>query len=285
MNQRTVLTAVFMFLWLFTGAQKADEYRTKAEAGDIEAMNYLGYLLLSGNEGTERDAAAGLAWLIKAASLGDAKAASNLGWLYTEGDMVGQDLEEGRKWLEIAAAKGLPVAQSILGDLYRDGRGVTPDALTADSLYREAFEHGLADAGYKLYALHETQYGDMTPEEMVEEGRYYYLRGAPSEGVKLFYMAADNGSPEALALIGDAYTRAMGVPYDYNLSLRYYVKAALAGNPSAQFILGELLEIFPDALNGIDEGAGVAADPSYWFEKAAEGGVSDAAEAADLLFP
>lgn len=260
------------------------ELEFEAHSGDTEAMNYLGYLLMSGAEGIEKDAAAGLSWITKAASLGDVKAASNLGWLFIEGSLVEQDYSEGARWLSKASQAGLPVAQSLLGDLYRDGKGVAPDSAKADSLYREAFERGLADAGYKLFALHSGEYAEMTPTELVETGKYYYLRGAPSEGVKLFYMASDAGDADAMALLGDAYTRAMGVPYDYDLSLSYYVKAAKAGNPSAQFILGELLEIFPDTLRKISESEGVPEDAEYWMKEAASAGVTDAEEAARRLF-
>ena len=255
----------------------------RAEAGDLEAMNFLGYLLISGEEGMERDPQAGLAWIEKAADAGDAKAASNLGWLYVKGDLVEQDPARGAMWLRKAAAMGLPVAQSLLGDLYLEGTGVERDSVAADSLYREAFERGLADAGYKLEALHSEEYALLPPAEKVKAGKYFYLRGAPSAGVKLFYLAADEGDPDALALLGDAYSRAVGVPYDHDLSLRYYVDAARAGNPSAQFVVGELLEIFPDALKGNPDWSGISDDPFFWYEKAASAGVTDAAIASKRL--
>lgn len=277
--------AVFFCSFFFLKAGNLEELKEKAEGGDIAAMNYIGYLLLSGDEDTERDPAAGLAWLIKAASLGDAKAASNLGWLYTEGDLVGRDEAEGARWLKIAAGKGLPVAQSLLGDLYRDGRGVERDTVTADSLYRQALRHGLRDAGYRLYALHADEYPGMLPEDQLEEGRFYFSHGVPSEGVKLFYMAADKGSAEATAMLGEAYARGEGVPYDYDLSLKYYAEAAVAGNPSAQFVIGELLEIFPDSLKNTEVAGDMPDDPGYWYEKAAAAGVTDAETATRLLFP
>lgn len=260
--------------------------REQAEKGDAGAMNYLGYLLVTGTDSVAQDIGEGLVWLTRAASAGDVKAASNLGWLYLQGDILEQDLEQSVAWFLKAAEAGLPVARSVLGDLYRDGKGVGQDSLKADSLYREAFEGGLADAGYKLYDLNSSAYEKMTPEEMVETGKYYYLRGAPSQGVKLFYAAADSGNADALALLGDAYTRASGVPYDYDLSLKYYAKAAVKGNPSAQFVLGELLEIFPDALSKLEEGdfpEGISDDASYWYSAASAGGVSDAETAARLL--
>lgn len=259
------------------------ELQERADAGDLEAMNYLGYLLLS--DSVAPDIPAGLSWLTRAAEGGDVKAASNLGWLLIRGEMVDKDFETGLRWLRKASDARLPVAQSFLGDLYRDGTGLMPDTLVADSLYRKAFEGGLADAGSKLYALNADRYGRMTPQEKVKEGKYYYLRYAPSEGVKLFYQAADEGDPEALALLGDAYTRSIGVPYDYNLSLKYYVQAAEAGNPSAQFVIGELLEIFPDALDKFEdtEGCPLSDDPAYWFGLAADQGVTDALIASQRL--
>lgn len=287
---RTLLALMAALVFLFAGAQTPDEFRARAEEGDVEAMNYLGFLLLGGEEGMEADPAEGLSWLVKAASLGDAKAASNLGWLYTQGVLLAKDPAEGARWLDVAARKGLPVAQSLLGDLYRDGLGVPRDSLVADSLYREAFERGLADAGYKLYALNEERYLSMEPSEQVATGLYFYLRGVPSDGVKLFYAASDRGNAKARALLGDAYARSIGVPYDYDLSIRYYVMAAAGGDPSAQFVVGELLEMFPDALSGmegLEELAslpeGVADDPAYWLGKAAEEGVTDAAIATERL--
>lgn len=265
-------------------AEDMEELRARAEAGDAEAMNYLGYLLMSEQNDSLRNPGAGLTWIMKAAATGDAKAASNLGWLFIEGDIVEQDFNEGAKWLQVASSKGLPVAMSLLGDLYRDGKGMPTDSVVADSLYREAFERGLADAGFKLYSLNESFYQGLTPERQVEEGIYYYLRSAPSEGVKLFYLAAEQDDVRAKALLGDAYTRARGVPYDHTLSLKYYAEAAYGGNPSAQFVVAELLDIFPDALSRIPGLPEMPADAQYWYEKAADAGVGDADTANRLLF-
>ena len=296
---RSVARRFVTLALLFSGmvcahaAERADSIvsvlRERAAGGDLEAMNYLGYLLLSGEEGVTPSPEEGLSLIVEAAGKGDVKAASNLGWLFLEGRYVKKDEEKGAKWIGIASAEGLPVAQSLLGDLYRDGRGVAPDSVRADSLYREAFERGLPDAGYKLYALNSDRYGGLTASEKVEEGRYYYLRGAPSEGVKLFYLAADEGDADAMALLGDAYSRAMGVPYDHDLSLSYFLKAALGGNAPAQFVIAELLEIFPDAISNLQftiHNSQLKADAEYWYGKAAEAGVKDAEEAMrQLLSP
>lgn len=261
-------------------------YLQAAEAGYIPAMNYLGYRLLSGEvEAIGRDVEKGMEWLEKAAEAGDPKALSNIGWLLMEGKYVEKDYVKAAYWLSRASRQGLSVAQSMLGDLYRDGKGVPVDTAAADSLYHLAFESGLSDAAYKIEALSQARYDTLSAEELLREGRYFYLRSAPSLGVKLFYRAADMGSADAFALLGDAYTRAIGVPYDHSLSLHYYVKGAMAGNPSAQFVVGELLEIFPDALLDLEfsDGEMPSDSPVYWFEKAAEGGVTDAETATRLL--
>ena len=55
----------------------------------------------------------------------------------------------------------------------------------------------------------------------------------------------------AMALLGDAYSRGVGVKYSHDKSLAYFARAALAGNPSAMYILAETLEVFPDALQDL----------------------------------
>lgn len=268
-------------------ARSTELYREAAEKGNTEAMNYLGYRLLSGEySALGQDVEKGMEWIEKAAMSGDTKAASNIGWLLTEGKYVEQDFEKAAFWLEKASDRGLTVAMSQLGDLYRDGKGVEKSYETADRLYREAFERGLTDAGYKLMDLREDSVAAMDADQLVREGKYYYLRSAPSIGVKLFYLASEQGNPEAMALIGDAYTRAIGVPYDHELSLLYFAKAADAGNAPAQFVIGELLEIFPDALNKLDQTqfeSPLSDNPFYWYEKAAEAGIKDAEAASRML--
>ena len=255
-------------------------YRLAAEGGYLPAMNQLGFLLMN-SDGPDASRREGLRWIEKAAIQGDLKAASNLGWLLMQGDLVDKDYDKALFWLRKGADGGLPVAMSMLGDLYREGRGVPADSTAADSLYRAAFEHGLRDAGYKLADMYESRIQYLTPDSCVIRGRYFYLRGIPSEGVRYFRIAANAGHPTALALIGDAYARAMGVAYDHELSNLYFTRAAMAGDPSAAFFIGELLEMFPDALDTIPSLPSPA--PAFWFDRAAAGGVTDAEAASRRL--
>ena len=275
--------------------------RQAADAGYAPAENLLGFKLIRGDDGMPADPAEGLRRIEHAAALGDSKALSNIGFLLLYGGGIEHDAAKAAYWLQRASDQGIISATSMLGDLYRDGNGVDRDSLKARSLYRLAFDNGLADAGYKLYDLSRAQYDTLATPAMLSEGLYYFNRSLPSVGVNFFRPLADSVpigekgmTPElrahAKALMGDAFSRGRGVDYDYDLSTRYYLEAALEGNPSAQFIIGELLEIFPDAVTPHLPAAGVAPSDSsaltsarYWLDRAAADGINDAATAIRRL--
>ncbi|MDE5842839.1 MAG: sel1 repeat family protein, partial [Muribaculaceae bacterium] len=230
--------------------------RCAADAGYAPAENLLGFKLISGEGGAERNPAEGLERIQHAAELGDPKALSNIGFLLLHGEGVEHDAEKAAYWLQRASERRILSATSMLGDLYRDGIGVAQDSMKADSLYRMAFDNGLTDAGYKLYELTRATIEALPADTLLREALYYYNRTTPSIGVKIISRLADSipegthGVTPALrahakALMGDAYSRGRGIRYDYDLSTRCYLEAALAGDPSAQFIIGEMLEIFP----------------------------------------
>lgn len=262
-------------------------YIRAAEAGHNEAQNYLGYRLYRG-DGVERNVEQALQWLENSAMAGNARAAGNLGYLLLYGDGVAHDDENAAFWLQIAADKGVATAMSMLGDLYMEGKGVELDSVKGMQYYRRAFERGLADAGYKLEAAQKDSLAAMPPGQLTDMGLYYYLRGLPEIAVPIFEKAAEGGDARAYALLGDAYTRALGVSYDHRKALDNYFLSAIQGYPPAQFIIGELLEIFPDALSGLSPEI-IARYPDreqdalWWTQKAYQGGVPDARTANKLL--
>ena len=65
------------------------------------------------------------------AELGNAKAQSQLGFMYASGDGIAQDNAEAVKWFRRAAEQGLPEAQSVLGLMYAGGKGVPQDEVEA----------------------------------------------------------------------------------------------------------------------------------------------------------
>lgn len=268
-------------------------YLRAAEKGYPPAMNYLGFRYFNG-EYLRQDIDSALFWMAKAAGAGDVKAASNLGYLLSHDDAVTRDYPQAVYWLTMASDAGLPVAQSLLADMLRQGLGISKDSVKAEKLYTSAIENGLQDAELKLLSMKGREWEDLSPDSAVALGRYYYSHRAPFIGVTLFENAAAHNNPDALALLGDAYSRAAGVEYDHDKSVSYFLQAAILDQPSAQFVIGELLDIFPDALSDSIP-ADIIADTyqdsipagittaSYWYEKASDAGISNAATAADTL--
>lgn len=261
--------------------------RAGAEAGSSDAQNLLGYKLFSG-DGMERDVDQALGWLEQSAGAGNLTAASNLGYLLLYGEGIVHDADNAAFWLRKAADGHLSAAQSMLGDLYRDGKGVEQSAAVADSLYRRAYCQGLADAAYKLAEMHKAEYDSMTPDRLTAEALLFYNGGNPDIALPLLRKAAERGFSQAYALLGDAYTRGRGVAYDHQKALDSYARAAVTGFAPAMFFIGELLEIFPDALTTLSEDVGAMYDglPStadYWMQRAASDGVKDAAIANKRL--
>lgn len=254
--------------------------RLAAQGGHKEAQNMLGYRLYKG-DGVERDIDEGLSWLEQAAVSGHLKAAGNLGYLLIYGEGVVHDYENAAFWLQRAADGEIATAQSMLGDLYRDGNGVTQDVSAADSLYRRSLRNGLTDSAYKLYDLNREAWSVADPALLVREGLEFYKSGAPEVGVKLFEIAADKSDSHAMALLGDAYTRGLGVGYSHQQALDWYARSAASGYAPAMFIIGELLEILPDSLDTLSDDvralyAEMPHDAGSWFERAAADGISDA---------
>ncbi len=263
---------------------KAEElYRLSAESGYAPAQNYIGFI-----EYNRGNTSVAIDWLMKAADSSDPKAFNNLGWMLMEGEGVEHDYDKARYWLTRAAESGLPVALIQLGDLYRCGLGVEPDTIKARTLYDAAIAAGHIDAQNKLLAMMHDRYKQMPVTETNTLGKYYLAMGATTVAVTLFELGAAANDPLALALLGNAYSRGEGVEYSHAKSLEYFFRAAEGGNPSAQYVLGELLEMFPDSLQELPENLRSHITPqmqsaAYWLEQAAAGGVKSAHQATEAI--
>lgn len=252
-------------------------YRLSAEKGYGRAMNYLGFRYFRG-EYVRQDVDSALYWITRAAEAGDLSAANNLGYLYLGKDVVTGDYPRALYWLSRAADGGVPTAESQLGDIYRMGLGVTPDTLKAAACYRKAAESGLEDADLKLMAMMGGRWESLSSDSAFSLGRDFYVNGLPVSGVALLRLSARDDNPRALALLGDACSKGKGTAYNHELSIEYFFRAARLGNPSAQFVIAELLDVFPDIFPDSDTPA------CYWYRKAAEAGIKDAETAGKELF-
>ncbi len=288
-------------------------YRMAAERGYAPAQNYLGFRYFNG-EAVRQDVDSALYWMAKAAGNGDAKAANNLGYLLANSEKVTRDYPQALYWLTKAADAGLPAGMSQLADLYRQGLGTSPDTLRAEGLYSRAASAGLHDAELKLIAMKGHAWQTLAPDSALALGKYHYTHGAPLAGVTLFETLLPDSQPTssdpelasshseavagscdsetqsgssdseavatAMALLGDAYSRGAGVAYDHDRAVEYYKEAALRGNPSAEFVIAELLDIFPDAVTFSNPEQNTAA---YWYDRAATHGITDASTATTRL--
>lgn len=255
-----------------------------ADSGYLPACNYLGFLLMQRGDSRE-----GLRRIEQAALAGDPKAQGNIGFLLLHGVSVVRDEEKALYWLSRAAEAGVATAASTLGDMYRDGRGgVAPDSMRAAACYRKALDNGLLDAAYKLEALESARRSSRDAAEQMREALYFYPSRAAQIAVPILerLAACDTVSPgvraQAEALLGDAYSRGIGVTYDHDSALRHYWNAARMGYAPAQFVVAELLEIFPDALSELTDEAPPSAE--YLRDEAARQGIHSAADATSQLF-
>lgn len=88
--------------------------------------------------GVEKDLAVSLNWRRRAAELGSAKAANDLGERYFNGADVEQDYALAVEWYRKAAEKEFGPAMRNLGECYENGKGVEKDLNEAKRWYRRA---------------------------------------------------------------------------------------------------------------------------------------------------
>lgn len=259
-------------------------YLRAADGCYAPAMGLLGFRMLTGEGATPRDTTAGLTLLRRGAEAGDARSLNNLGWLMLFGPASLHAPQEGIEMLQQAAEAGLPAAKASMGRACEEGIGTEADADRAAQWYAEALDAGFAPAAEGLWRLRSADYETLAADSALKVGLHYYLGAAPALGVAVLEMAASKGSAHAMALLGDAAAKARGREYGHDAAVRAYYRAARAGYAPAQFILAELLESFPDALQGIAGEEEPREDAAYWRNLARAGGVASAAEAERRLY-
>lgn len=186
-----------------------------AEAGNAEAMGYVGTAYLCGDgTGFQRDSA--IHWLRRGAGKGDARAMYALGLAHETGQgFSGSNAYHATNWYRKSAERGYADAMRSLGSLYRRG-GDADSALVW-------FEKG-ADAG-SLDAL-------VDAGHVYEEGR---LTAGPAQdsAVHRYRRAADEGLPRGMFEMGRVCQEGIGVRKDLEAARRWYAKGADAGSADA----------------------------------------------------
>ena len=156
------------------------------------------------------------------ADKGDAKAESELAYMYSHGQGVPQDYSEALRWRRKAAEQGYPGGEDGLGYMYLYGLGVSQDYTEALRWYRKAADQGDAMGQNSLALMYEQ--GQGAPQDYAEALRWY------RKAVEQSYASAQYN-------LGNMYYYGRGVPQDYAEAVRWYQKAADQGDEYAQRVL------------------------------------------------
>ena len=133
--------------------------RDDADAGDPDAQTHVGFACLCGFPPFEQDASDALAWFLKAATQGHARAQFELGALYAL-SASWRDLEQSLDWYGKAAKQGHVRAQVQLAHLYENGgHGVRKDQAVARDWYGKAAQNGDLGAARTLVRIYERGLG------------------------------------------------------------------------------------------------------------------------------
>ena len=139
---------------LFQRASKGDQtslrqLQTRAEEGDARAQSNVGLMYYEG-EGVQQNYTEAVKWFRKAANAGDGQAQTGLGLAYYEGRGATRNYAEAVTWYRKAADQGMGAAQCNLGLMYYQGEGVAEDYGEAIKWFRKAADAGIALCQYNL---------------------------------------------------------------------------------------------------------------------------------------
>lgn len=245
-------------------SEKAWVTRLSAEAGDADAMTFLGVMYLRGREGLPEDAAQAMAWFEKAAGAGDNRGAYNLGICHKAGVAGEPNPAEAYTWFLAAAERGMADAQEEIGFAHMLGRGAPRDLDAAEAWFAKAANQGSANAAMQV--------GNVISVRAQETGD----SGRMAEAVDWFRKAAEAGETSAQYNLAVLYNNGDDVPEDFTEAGYWYERAARNGSAPAQFRLGAYYF----------EGKGREANPGKakrWFTEALNNGDERAKEALALI--
>jgi TPR repeat protein len=269
---------------------------TRAQGGDVTAQTQLGLHYVAGDGGYDKDYNQAAYWLKKASDQGNARAMTNLGLLYWDGNGVPQDLSITRALFEKAAKLGYAAADNDLGIMDSDEHTPEGDA-AAVVLYQKAIGLGYKWAYNGLAIMYEEGRG--VPEDAAKAEKYYEVAWAAG---------AKGAAPNlcALMLREQRYTQAIswcaktpdkpvpdynmawmyafgkGTPQNYAAARVWYGRCAQLGKINCAYAIGRLYEMGLGGPKDLSTAMGWfntavrGGDPSAMFEEASlyvQGGV------------
>ncbi|MDB5506188.1 MAG: Sel1 protein [Devosia sp.] len=202
----------------FVGAYNA--YRIAADGGYPMAMRALGVLLAEGTGVAEADAAA-FDWFQRAAAAGSVVALSDLGYAYANGEGVEVDDAVALDYFERAAAAGIDSALTYLGYMYTGGIGVGRDDAKGVAYYEAAADLEDAEALLALGLMHYSGTSGLAVDSDLARS--------------LLQRAVDQGSTDAMEVLGAMYLPSRGLEPDADLAA-FWFDRAVEGRDAYQII-------------------------------------------------
>jgi len=159
-------------------ARSLEVANESAQLGYPPAISYIGSAHIFGLAGTSVDYAISRERLLEALDKGYLPAADNLGYLYSEGLGVTQDLEKASEFYELAADAGYAAAQYHIGRLYLNNTSLGESADTAHDYLLTAAEQDYGPALNQLGVIYE--WGRNLAQDL-PLALDYYRRGAEAD--------------------------------------------------------------------------------------------------------
>ena len=246
---------------------------TRALGNDRSAAYLLGLTLMTG-DGLPSDRDAGLAWIVRAAELGDPAAARDIAGRLRNGASIKVDETRIATALKPDADAGDVEAMRALAPMIIRGRGIKQDPAQGLAMLTRAAEKGASGAEQDLAQL--------------------YLAGAPGvpvsrpEALRWLAASARHGNVDAMVSLG---YMSMNMPIGVSSSERnlaegfcWLMRAALLDQAQAQ----EKLSMMFAQGDKDDRGTAIAIDliqADFWFKLAARSPYHDNSQIRSMIEP
>lgn len=252
--KKILLTLCTLLLAFTASAQYSADLLKKANSGDADAMNLIGYKYMQG-DGVQQDYVTVMEWFQKAADKGNASAMIWVGLLFFNGQGVAQDYSKAMEWFRKAAANGntgklhtVEQGETLYGLAKR--YGVTMDELTAAN---PGSDKGIKMGQELVIPCNEPiAYATVDAPQQVQEAGwamfnignlYFDAKGVTQDydkAMEWYQKAADIDYLPGIHNVGYLYYHGYGVPQDYKKAFQYFSRASERGYALSKGKLGEM---------------------------------------------
>jgi len=193
-------------------------------AGDVDCKVALGYMLLGGGPGLQKDDKRGFSYIEGGYHAGSKLAIGILGDCYLNGWGTSKDLSKAFAFFK----EGAPINKTCklrLGQMYLHGEGTAKDEQKGIALIEEVASTGSSEAKDYLGRIHANGWGVNVNNE---------------KALEFFKEAASAGYPKAMFTLGYAYYEGRIIKKDFQLAIIWLKKAKDQGIKPASELLEKI---------------------------------------------